>query len=186
MKTAYIIHSWSGNPKSDWYPWLKRELEAKGFKVLVPQMPNTDEPIIEERVSFLQNIIPEVDENTIFIGHSIGCQTIMRYLELLPEKSKVGPVLFVAGWFNLDNLEDEETKEIASQWIETPINFKKISRIAPKIKVFLSSNETYGFVKENSKIFKDKLGAKVIILKNKGHFTEDDGVTKIPEILDEL
>ena len=35
-------------------------------------------------------------------------------------------------------------------------------------------------------VFKEKLNAKVIILKNKGHFTEDDRVTKILEILDEL
>ncbi len=186
MKKVYIIHKWSGTLKSDWYPWLKKELEAKGFKVIVPAMPNPDKPIIEERVSFLKKLIPFPDEGTIFIGHSIGCQTIMRYLESLPDKTKVGQIVFVAGWFNLDNLEDKESREIAKPWIETPINSKKIKRIAQEITVFLSSNEPYGFVKENSKIFKEKLGAKVIILKNKGHFTKEDGITIIPELLDEI
>ena len=33
------------------------------------------------------------DENTYFVGHSIGCQAIMRYLESVDVK-KIGGVLF--------------------------------------------------------------------------------------------
>ncbi len=35
-------------------------------------------------------------------------------------------------------------------------------------------------------MFKDKLGAKVIILKDKGHFTEDEDIIEIREILNEF
>lgn len=38
------------------------------------------------------------DENTYFIGHSIGCQSIDRYLEILPSETKIGGVVYVAGW----------------------------------------------------------------------------------------
>lgn len=48
MKKAYIIHGWEGRPDSNWFPWLKTELESQGFAVEVPQMPNAAHPKMEE------------------------------------------------------------------------------------------------------------------------------------------
>ena len=186
MKRIFIIHGWDFNPKINWYPWLKKELENKNYKVIVPEMPNTSEPKIIEWVAHLKKIVGNLDENTYFVGHSMGCQTIMRYLEKENYKGKIGKIVFVAGWFNLDNLEGEEVEEIAKPWLNTPINLDKVKQKINKLVVFLSSNEPYNCLEENSKIFKEKLNAKIIVLKNKGHFTEDEGVTKIPEILEEL
>ena len=45
-KRVFIVHGWDFNPKMNWYPWLKKELERKGFDVMVPEMPNTSEPEI--------------------------------------------------------------------------------------------------------------------------------------------
>ena len=185
-KRAFIVHRWDGTPKSDWYPWLKGELEKKGFKVEVPTMPNTSEPKINDWVNHLKKVAGKLDNATYFIGHSIGCQTIMRYLEKENYNGKIGGIIFVAGWFKLDNLEGEEVETIAKPWMNTAIDFNKIKQKIPKLTVFLSTNEPYGFVEENSKIFKEKLNAKVILEKDKGHFTEDDGVSELPEILSEI
>ncbi|MEK7531450.1 MAG: alpha/beta hydrolase, partial [Patescibacteria group bacterium] len=87
-----------------WFPWLKTELEKNGFQVHVPAMPESAEPKIEAWVSHLSKIVGDVDKNTYFVGHSIGCQTILRYLETLPADKKVGGATFVAGWFTLMNL----------------------------------------------------------------------------------
>ncbi len=186
MKRAFIIHRWDGNPKSDWYPWLKRELENKGFKVEVPTMPNTSEPKISDWVNHLRKVIGKLDKETYFIGHSIGCQTIMRFLEKENYDGKIGKVIFVAGWFKLDNLESGEVETIANPWMNTPIDFNKVKQKLSKLRVFLSTNEPYGFVEENIKTFKEKLNAKVIIKKDRGHFTENDGVNELPEILAEI
>ena len=128
MKRAFIIHRWDGTPTSDWYTWLKKELEKKGFKVEVPEMPNTSEPKIGAWVKHLKKIVGKLDNETYFIAHSIGCQTVMRFLEKEDYKGKIGKIIFVAGWFNLDNLEGEEVKEIADPWINTPIDFIKIKQ----------------------------------------------------------
>lgn len=183
MKKVIIVHRWDGNPNGDWYPWLKKELEKKGFKVIVPIMPNSDEPQIKKWVPHLKKVVGNLNEETYFVGHSIGCQTLLRYLEKENFKGKIPGVVFVAGWFKLANLENEEIKEIAKPWINTPINFNKVKSKIGKLTVFLSSNEPYDYVKENEIIFKEKLEAKVIIEKNKGHFTEEDGIVKIPEVL---
>ncbi len=186
IKRVFVVHRWDGTPKSDWYPWLKRELENKGFRVEVPTMPNTSEPKINDWVNHLKKVVGKLDNKTYFIGHSIGCQTIMRFLEKEDYKNKIGNIVFVAGWFKLDNLEGEEVEVIANPWINTPIDFNKIKRKISKLTVFLSTNEPYGFIKENTRIFKEKLDAKIILEKDKGHFTEDDGISELPEILAEI
>lgn len=184
-KRMFIIHGWDFNPKMNWYPWLKKELVKKGFEVFVPEMPNTSEPEIKAWVSHLKNVVGKLDKDTYLIGHSIGCQTIMRFLEKENYDGKVGKIIFVAGWFKLDNLEGEEVK-IADPWLNTPINFNKLKEKINNLTVFLSSNEPYNYLNENKVIFEEKLKAKVVILKNKGHFTEEDGVEELPEVLREI
>jgi len=186
LMRAIIIHGWDGNSKKHWYPWLKKELEKKGFKVEVPAMPNTSEPKIETWISHLKKVVGKLDNETCFIGHSIGCQAIMRYLEKENFNGKVGKVVFVAGWFKLDNLEDEESEKIADPWMNIPINFEKVKQKLSELIVFLSSNEPYGCVKSNAQIFREKLNAKVIIEKDKGHFCDEDDIKKLPEVLEEI
>ena len=123
MKRCFIIHGWDGSPEEDWYPWLKQELEKKGFQVTVPAMPETNAPKIETWVTHLVRAVGQVDENTFLVGHSIGCQTILRYLEQLPMGQRVGGVVLVAGWVHRLNgdLSPEELI-IAKPWIETPLD----------------------------------------------------------------
>lgn len=94
---AFIIHGWDGQPEEGWFPWAKEQLEKRGYTVTVPHMPHPGQPAINDWVSYLQSLLPDPDEQTILIGHSIGCQTIMRYLEKLPNNFKVKQVIFVAG-----------------------------------------------------------------------------------------
>lgn len=186
MKRVFIVHGWDFTPVMNWYPWLKKELEKKEYEVIVPTMPNTSEPRIEEWVNHLRKVVGKLDEKTYFVGHSIGCQTIMRYLENEDFTRQIHNIVFVAGWLKLDNLEGEEVARIARPWLETPINFHKVKDKIGNLTVFLSSNEPYNFIEENKQLFEEKLGAKVTILKDKGHFTKDDGVTELKEILKEF
>ena len=185
MKKVHIIHGWDFKPESNWYPWLKKELEAEGFEVIIPEMPKTEEPDIETWVNHLAEAVKDPGLGTYLVGHSIGCQAIMRYLETL-DNIQIGGAVFVAGWFYLKNLEGEEIEKIAEPWLNTPINLGNVKKAIGNLKVFLSDNDPYDCLEENSKIFKEQLAAKVIIEKGKGHFTSDDGVQSLPEALEAL
>src|SRR6185295_9549429 len=111
MKTIYLVHRWDSSPEKDWLPWVKTAFEKKGYTVIAPLMPHPEKPEIEAWVSHLSSLVSIVDEETYFIGHSIGCQAIMRYLETI--NTKIGGAIFVAGWLNLKNLEDAESETIA-------------------------------------------------------------------------
>ena len=142
-KKIFIVHGWSGYPEEGWFPWLKKELERKKFKVEVPLMPDTDKPEIKSWISHLTKVLGNLNENTYLVGHSIGCQAILRYLETLENKIKINLVL-VAPWMHLDEEtikeEGEESMKIAKPWIETPIDFnKEIIDIKEKINLELNT-----------------------------------------------
>ena len=163
-----MVHRWSGGPQDDWRPWLKGELEKLDFKVSLPEMPDTEVPVIEKWVHKLAEVVGTPDSETYFIGHSIGCQAILRYLETID--TAIGGALFVAGWFNLENLEDDEVREIARPWIETPIKTEKVRSVLPKSVLIISKNDPYGASKENIEKF-GLLKSRIVVLPNAGHIT---------------
>ncbi|MFH1956824.1 MAG: alpha/beta fold hydrolase [Patescibacteria group bacterium] len=180
-KRVFIIHGWEGNSKNHWFPWLKKELEKADFEVIVPDMPNTDEPKIEEWVPFLADLVGEPDENTYFVGHSIGCQAISRYLEIL-ENKKVGGAIFAAGWFHLINLEGPEEEKIVESWIKTKIDLRKVKDAANIFIAIFSDNDEWVPLSDKD-IFEKELGAEIIVEHNKNHF---DGIKELPIVLESI
>lgn len=184
MKKIYLVHCWDGTSSDGWYPWIAEKLNNDNIEVIKFDMPNTSNPTIDEWVETLNSKVDKLDNETYFIGHSIGCQTIMRYLET-KEITKIGGILFVAPWLNLlpQAVEDEESYNIAQPWLNTPINFEKIKQFTTNINCIFSDDDYFvSLVQE--KEFKDKLNAKTIIVENKGHISQDDNVYELQEILD--
>ena len=179
-KKVFLIHGWGGDSEGGWFDWLKQELPKKGFKVEAFDMPNTNSPKIEEWVGFLEEKIfsEDIDEQTYFIGHSIGCQTIIRFLEKLHKHKRVGGCVFVAGWFDLINMEPEEM-EIAHPWVNKEIHFDRVMDHCNHFLAIFSNNDPYVHLDEVEK-FKNNLGAKIIIKEGEEHFNETE---RIPEIL---
>lgn len=187
-KRVFIIHGWDGYPEEGWFPWLKKELEQKGFEVFVPQLSQPDEPRINNWIPEIGKIVGSPDEQTYFIGHSMGCQAIARYLENLPEDAIVGGAVFVAGFFKrLTNLEDDEIVcSVSKEWLKTPLNFIKIKiHLKNSIAIF-SDNDPYVPL-DNQDDFKDKLGSKIIIEHQKGHFSGSrDNITELAVVLNSI
>jgi len=171
----------------DWRPWLRTELEKLGYEVLVPEMPDIDTPVIERWVGKLAEVVGIPNKDTYFVGHSIGCQTILRYLDSYPFKplETVGGAVFVAGWFNLENLEDEETVAIAKPWIEIPINLEKVKAVLPKSTLIISDNDPFGCFEENKAKFAQVI-TKGIVIPNARHLSGVDGFSELPVLLEEI
>lgn len=188
-KTIYIIHGWDGSPNEPMHVWIKKELEEKGFNVVVPDMPNPEKPEIKAWVNKLKDVVKTPSEDTYFIGHSIGCQGVLRYIETINRAIKIGGVILIAPWIHLDKTtmeeEGEEVAVIAKPWMDTPINWVKIKEHTSKFVCIFSDNDPYVPL-DDKEIFEDNLDAKIIIEHNKGHFTETDDVAKVPFVIKEL
>ena len=175
---VYIIHAWGETPQSCWYPWLKGELESQDIKVIVPEMPDTDAPDMKKWVEVLSNLIGKPNESTFFVGHSIGCQTILRYLETLDEGQEIGGAVCVAPWTILKNL-SEESQQIAKPWLETPVDWQAAKAHCSQFAALFSDNDEWVELSQE-KVFQDNLGAKIQMIPNMGHF---DGITELPALL---
>lgn len=183
MKRVIIIHGWSGAPNQHWIPWLKEQLESHDIEVFAPQMPNTDEPEIKAWVEHLSKIVGKLDKDTYFVGHSIGCQAILRYLEKI--NTQVGGALFIGGWFTLKGLDTPEEKTISTPWLETPINYEKVKKACNKIIAYFSDDDPYVPL-ENIELFKKNLNAETHTDHKKEHYTEEAGITELPHIRDRI
>jgi len=178
IKRAIIVHCWSGYPEYCWYPYVKNELEKKGFEVMVPAMPDTDEPKLINWLPKLKEVVGIADKNTYLIGHSLGCITIMHYLETLPTDQKVGGVVFVAGF--TDDLGFDEIKN----FFGTPIDFEKIKSQAGKLIAIVSDDDPFVPL-DRSDIIKEKFGAELIIKHKARHFSgAADGEKACTELSD--
>lgn len=184
MKRAIIIHCWEGYPEYCWYPYAKKELEALGFEVKVPAMPDTVNPKLREWLPALQDAIGEPDEDLYLIGHSLGCATIMRYLESMPDSKKIRGAVFVAG-FN----ENVGYDEIQS-FFETPIDLEKVKAKSKNGFMAIHSDDDPHVDLKYADVFKDKLGAEVIIKHNAKHFSGaiegEEACLELPDLVESV
>ncbi|MDP2720594.1 MAG: alpha/beta hydrolase [bacterium] len=178
-KKLIIVHCWEGHPEGSWYPWLKAEMEKRGWEVLVPAMPNTNQPEQSRWLPYLQTVVGKVDRSTFMVGHSLGCITILRFLERLPEEESIGGTILVAGFDN--PLKYKELKN----FFQEAIAWKEIKKKCSKFTTIHSQDDPYVPV-ENSARFKENLGAKTIVVNGYRHFSGDDGVSSVPLILEKL
>ncbi|OGI31317.1 MAG: hypothetical protein A3G09_00375 [Candidatus Moranbacteria bacterium RIFCSPLOWO2_12_FULL_48_12] len=186
MKRIFIVHGWGGYPGEGWFPWLKKELETRGFVVSIPQLPDAENPRIEGWVAKLAETVNVPDENTYFVGHSIGCPTIAHYLQSLPAGVMVGGAVFVAGFFKqLTNLEEDiETQETAKLWLEAPLDLGKVKSHLLKSVAIFSDNDPYVPL-DNQDDFR-ALGAEIIVEHQQDHFSGSSGTTELPVVLESV
>ena len=184
MKRAILVHCWEGYPEYCWYPWAKKELEARGFEVEVPAFPDTENPKMNAWVPKLKEIVGEPNEELILIGHSIGCAAIMRYLESLDAAQKVGGVVLVAG-FN-ENVGYDEIQN----FFETPIDLAKIKTKSKNGFFAIHSDNDPHVDLKYADIFKEKLGAQIIVKPGAAHFSGaiegEQSCTQLPEVIESV
>lgn len=187
QKRVFIVHGWDGYPEEGWFPWLKKKLEEKVFEVIVPQLPQANEPRINNWVPALAAAVGEADAQTYFVGHSMGCQTIARYLESLPDGVKIGGAVFVAGFFKrLADLEvDDIVRDVAREWLTAPLDLEKVKSHLTKSVAIFSDDDPYVSM-DNQDDYKNKLNSKIIIEHNMKHFSGSTGTLELPAALDAL
>lgn len=183
MKRVVIVHCWDGKPDYCWYPYARRELEAKGFEVTVPAFPDTEEPMLEKWLPVLKEVAGTPDEDLYLVGHSVGCITILRYLESLNEGQKIGGAVLVAGF--ADDLGFDELKN----FFTTPLDLDTLKSKANKFVAIHSDNDPYVPLKHGD-TFKEKLGAELIVKHAMKHFSgpvdNEDSCTELPDVVESV
>jgi len=182
-----IIHGYKSFPADCWFPWLQGVLQQAHSQVRIPLLPLPTAPSIERWVPAVLDELHGDLSHTILLGHSVGCQAILRAIERLPANTVLAGLILVAGWLVLDpaQLQKPGRGERTKSWIETPLDWTAIVPKSTHWATVFSSNDRLIPV-ENHHLFAKHLHIQPLVLENRGHFSVNDGCTEIPELLNIL
>ncbi len=179
--SIYLIHGFTASSRSNWFPWLREELHKKAIEITIPDMPDTNDPHLLPWIDKIDDVAKVVDENTIFIGHSLGCISVLRYV--LQKNIKIRGAILVSG-FIYENPMEIQTKGL-SEFVEDTIDVERLKVLIPN-RVAVSATDDDIVPWEATKDMADQLDARLILLSSGKHFIERDGFTEFPEVLEIL
>jgi len=133
MRRVVLLHGKDKTPQDVWYPWLLAELSKAGVECLVPALPHTEPPKIEEWLAAIDATKP--DEHTTLVGHSRGGMAALRWLE--KPGRKVSKVILIAT--NSATITDAS----AGDFYSGPYDFNAIRANCNDIIVMHSKNDKW-------------------------------------------
>ena len=176
MENYIIIHGSFGSKDGNWFPWLKKELEDRKYKIDVPQMPvGVGIQNYDNWEKELNKLL--INENTIIIAHSIAPVFVCKYL--IKNGIKVKKLIFVCGFNNYLGIDPDFDAVNEPMFLNNLVDIKKYCN---DIICFYSDNDPY--VKfDIEKAFADLISNEQYIIKNGGHINAESGYTEFKEIL---
>lgn len=165
MKNAIILHGMENDPQDHWYPWLKQELENKGYEVWVPQLPDTNDPQLSKWVPHIMQG-GKFNEETVLIGHSAGGACVLAVLEEL--NVKIAQAIVVAGFSFYPG---------GDGIVKPSYNWQKIQDNVSEFVIITSDNDPYGHDEVRGRVMLEMLamdGSIQILVKGQRHFSMED------------
>ena len=173
----FIFHGVYANPDANWFPWLKKKLEEKGFEAIVPRFPTPFDQSLESWLRTIKKFENRVGDETILIGHSLGAAFILSYLETC---KKIKAAVLVAGFHKQVGSPYDKINET---FVDKKFDWRKINLNCKNFFVVSSDNDEYISLKTTHDLSK-KLKTKPVIIKNGGHLSKKSGFDSFPQLLE--
>lgn len=181
MKNTLILHGTDFDKDqkqhlNSWFPWLKKELEKKDYKVWLPELPEAWRPDLERYWNFLKSF--DFNEETVLVGHSSGGAAVFGLLHKLPPDRKVELAISVAGFYHNEGWHCEGLFSEKFDW-------DKIKKQAKKIYIIASDNDPY-IKPEQTEYLAKHSGVKPLIFPGAKHFSTGsygEKFRQFPELL---
>ena len=177
MKTAFIFHGTEGYPEENWFPWLKDELETRGYEVIVPQFPTPENQTPETWFKVLHPYLGKINSETIIFGHSLGGAFLLHVLQSLEQP--IAQSVFVAAPVGVKPIKNWETDK---PFLEKPFDWETIRANCGKATVFHTDNDPFMTPKNGEELSK-LLGVQLKMIPGAGHLNATAGYTEFPELL---
>jgi predicted alpha/beta hydrolase family esterase len=161
-----LSRGWKGN--------LQKDLGEK-FEVLQPRMPNPSNARYKEWKIWFEKIIPFLDDDVIFVGHSLGGIFLAKYLSENDYPKKIKAVFLIAAPYNTAT-----EHPLVDFNIETSL--KNLQRQAPKTFLYHSRDDEIVPFSNFEKYQKELPEATVRIFEDQGHFNDEE----LPELITDI
>ena len=148
---------------------------GKKFDVILPRMPNQNNAKYREWKIIFSKLIPLLDDNVMFIGHSLGGIFLAKYFSEEKVDLKVKAVFLVAAPYSVPgpNALDDFS-------IHKPLD--KFQDQVKYIKLYHSSDDLVVPVSHLKKYVKELPDAEAKVFLDKGHFNQEDFAEIVKEL----
>ncbi len=171
-----LVHGYKSSPKSGFFPWLERELRARDFDVVAPELPNPEEPDRDVWTEALVKAAVPLTENTIIVGHSLGGAAALRMLEAAEARSTPHAMVMISTpWM----IKDEKFRG----FFMSELDFEVLMWRASKFVVIHAKNDPIIPV-EHSTRYASAFHAKLITPEAGEHFQGEEYPIILQSILD--
>jgi predicted alpha/beta hydrolase family esterase len=172
IRVVFIPGNSNLTTKDNWFPSVKKELEANGLKVIDAEFPDPDLAREEYWIPFLLKVL-KVDENTILVGHSSGAIAAMK----LAENHKILGSVLVGVYHNDLGIE----KEKQAGYFNRPWNWEKIRDNQQWTVLFASQDDPWIPI-DHPRFIHLQLNSEYHEFKDQGHFGGDYYKPNFPEL----
>ncbi len=162
-KKVLFLHGWGGSPYPHWQAWSASELIKKNYTVSFPQLPNLDEPKLDEWLDALEKEFNHFQPN-IVVCHSLANILWFHFVHKHNINS-IEKLMLVAPVRQDCNI--EEIKTFFPYPIVKNLKAKEIIMVGSSNDQYMSSDEVMDLQMELN------IGLK--ILENAGHINEQSG-----------
>jgi len=125
MTKIFLIHGAFGNSKENWFPWLKQKLEELNHEVIIPTFPTPENQSLENWNKIFVEYENQINENTIFVGHSLAPVFLLSVLERIDVTIKGS--FFISGFLKL--LGNETFDSINKTFINKSFDWQKKTKL---------------------------------------------------------
>ncbi|TEU28158.1 serine hydrolase family protein [Acinetobacter seifertii] len=179
MSQIFVLHGYSASINDHWFLDLKHQIEDEHTAVTLIPFPDSEHPNVDAWQKVLDEQIPNVNENTYFVAHSLGVITLLHFLQRHGYQN-IGGMILVSGFTGpLSDISPLDAY-IAKSKVDT--NYLK--GIKKKL-VYLSDNDDLVPPKLTVQLAKD-IDAPYVIVPNGGHFLGREGYTAFPQVVNSL
>lgn len=176
MSKAVLLHGFTGDVESNFFPWLSSHLKKHGIDVWAENMPDTDSPDARTQANFVLDST-KLDQDSVVVAHSYGAVTALRLIEQLDHP--IRKLVLAAGFAEPGFLDHERIFEKTTDW---EFDFDRIRSNVDEV-VFLRAENDSAVPRERADYLQSKLGGKIVdFVANDDHIC---GVEE-PEILKAL
>ncbi|MDK4793866.1 MULTISPECIES: RBBP9/YdeN family alpha/beta hydrolase [Acinetobacter] len=179
MRQIFVLHGYSASIHDHWFLDLKHQIEDEHTAVTLIPFPDSEHPNVDAWQKVLDEQIPNVNENTYFVAHSLGVITLLHFLQR-HDYQHIGGMILVSGFSGpLSDISPLDAY-IAKSKVDTNY-FKAIN----KKLVYLSDTDDLVPPKRTVQLAKD-IDAPYVIVPNGGHFLGREGYTAFPQVVNSL
>lgn len=162
-------------------PWLKTELEKRGFIVIAPVFPTPEGQTLDNWSAVVNEHLAKLDNDSVIVGHSIGATFVLSVLEQLP--APVAATALVAGFTH--DLDNDTFDAINHTFYQKQFDWDTIRQNAGQVSVLHGDNDSYVPIRE-AHTLAQKLAVEPILIPGGGHLNAEAGFSEFPRLLELL